>query len=162
MSSSNLSQVQANIETIFSEVNDKLEDLISGYRTLVIENHDDSMHERLADFCEELEDLKHIIGDENQDISTRIESVGNIAEYIDDLLIDVSDFKKEDEAKTLANRILSVIDTVEGSIGLGGKDSSVIEDNILQNPQDENESYFMAKQAELNAIVAANPELRNS
>ena len=159
MSSSNLSQAQENMEAIFTEVNDKLENVISGYRTLFINNEDDAMRERMGDFCEELEDLRSVINDANQDVSTRIESVGNIVEYIDDLLLDVSDYKKADEAKTLANRILAVIDTVEGSIGLGGKDSSVIEDSILHTPQDKNESYFLEKQAELNAIVAANPEL---
>jgi ElaB/YqjD/DUF883 family membrane-anchored ribosome-binding protein len=162
MDSTNSAQVQTQLEAIFTEVSDKLESVISDYRTLFIKNQDDALRERIGDFCEELEDLRKKINDTNQDMNVRIDSVGNVAEYMQDLIDDVTDYKKDDDKKTLANEITNAIDGLEAMLHVGGKEKMVIEDTVLTHPETDKENYFTAKHAQLENMVASHPELKNA
>jgi hypothetical protein len=149
MSSTDASQVKANLETTFASVNEALEKLISEYRLLYIQDAHDVLRERLGDFCAELEGLRKTINDTHVDLFIRIDSVGNVAEYLDDLVTDVAEYKKEAEAHTFANAIIAITDLLR--IGYDGP--SHIEEDILLG-RDVNRNYFKTKQAELTTLAA--------
>jgi hypothetical protein len=150
MSSSDVAQVKANIETTFASVNEALEKLITQYRTLYINDPDDVLRERLGDFCSELEGLRKTINDPHVDLFVRIDSVGDVAEYLDDLVTDVTEYKKEAEAHTFANAIIAITDLLR----IGYDSPSLIQKDILEQGST-NENYFKAKQAELTTLAAS-------
>ena len=155
MASNNLGEIKANMEQIFADTAAKLEDLISQYRTLLISNDDDPLHERLFAFCSELEALKKKISNKNAALSVRIESIGNVSQYLEDFMADVADYKETSQANT----VLSVATQIEVTLDMLNPDATVIEDSTLKTPQNKNEAYFKSKQSELEKMVANHPEL---
>ena len=159
MSINNLSPAKEDLEQLFKSVNDTLELLITQYRTLYINHPDNPLRERIGDFCAELEGLRKKISDPSQPLATRIECVGNVTQYIQDLVHDVGDYKTEDTSETLANEFIHATDRLEELIGIKIDEAAAIEDVILQNPQASNTNYFSSKQAELKKILAEHPEV---
>ena len=171
MSTIDLTQTKADIEKIFSEVNTKLESLITHNTTLLMSVNGDTMHERLFAFCDELEGLRKKISNQSETLAVRMECVGDVAQYIQDMLQDVTEFKQTDEAKTASNEIMNVmtaietslsITAIETSLGIIAPDVHVIEDTIISEPQTENEAFFTSKLAAIEKIVADHPELQKT
>ncbi len=151
---------KADLEKVFSDVDVALENLISKYRDLYITDQDDPLREQLGAFFEELEGLRKKISNTKEILSDRVESVEDVAQYLEDLVDDVTEYKQENEANTVSNDIMAAIDSVESLIGVGGAESSEIEAAILENPQTQTENYFRSKKKELDEIIAANPDFR--
>ncbi|MDR3478771.1 MAG: hypothetical protein P4M14_12170 [Gammaproteobacteria bacterium] len=157
-SAANITEVKEKLETIFSHANDYLEKLIERYQQLLLKDPIDPLRERIFAFCSELMSLRNKINDKSQPLSVRIESVGNVATYIDDLAAGVGEYaKNEDEMHS--SKLIYIIDEIESSMGIDtGPELSMAETAILENPQVP-DSYFKAKKTELDAIVRQYPEL---
>ena len=159
MSSADLTTIKANIETIFAEVIQKLETVIADYRNLMLNADNDDLHEAIFAFCNELEALKHKIMDPSQPLSDRVECVGNISQYINDLQTDTANFENSKKAKTPLNEIMSGITSIETELHMITPEKNVIATGMASMPETENIKYFMAKLAELQKIVVNHPEL---
>ncbi len=153
-------EINTKIEKIFANVDKKLEEVISQYRTLLMKvKPDDPMYERLFACCDELEALRKKIHHKNETLSDRIDYVGEVSKIISDLVQDISDYKKQVEAKNISNEMMSILSAIEKTIHMIKPDSTEIEDQILKNGQEKNKHYFSMQQAELEKIIAEHPEL---
>lgn len=150
----NLNQVKENMESIFNEASDVLENIINQYRDISIGNEDDPLHEVLFTFCDEMETVKRKINDHKLKFSERIEAVGDAGQFIKDFIDDTNEVENSS-----AGKINTMIDKLESKVGLNP--DNVIENDILTIPQEQHIKYFKDKKAELEKILADNPQLMN-
>jgi hypothetical protein len=160
MSSSNIPQAQDNLDAIFIEITDKLENVITEYRSVALNNETNELRDNINDSCDELEELREIISDPDQGLSVRIQSVNNICDNIDDIILDIRDFTNGVNAPTRSAKALAALQDMGIMLGIQ-RDPAIPVPGVPTPHQygEANENYFLAKKIEIDAILAANPEL---
>jgi ElaB/YqjD/DUF883 family membrane-anchored ribosome-binding protein len=159
MSSSNIPQAQDNLEAIFTGITDKLENVLTEYRALTLDNETAELRLNINSSCDELEELKDLISDSNQGLTVRTQAVDNICDNIDDIILDIRDFINGVKAPTHSEKALTALKNL--GILFGMRDPAIPVPGVATPHQygEANENYFLAKKAEIDAILAANPEL---
>jgi hypothetical protein len=159
MSSTNIPQAQDNLEAIFTGITDKLENVITEYRSLALDHETNELRDHINDSCDELEELREIIGDSNQGLGVRIQCVNSICDNIDDIILDIRDFSYGVKAPTRSEKTIAALRNL--AIMFGMRDPEIPVPGVATHHQSENpnENYFLSKKAEIDAILAANPEL---
>jgi ElaB/YqjD/DUF883 family membrane-anchored ribosome-binding protein len=159
MSSSNIPQAQDSLEAIFAEIRDKLENVITKYRSVALQNEYEALRDKINDSCDELEELRETISDTNQGLTVRTQSVNNICDNIDDIILDIDNFLNSGKTQTRSEKVITTFNDLKILVGMRDPEIPALGVERRQPLQDNNENYFLAKKAEINAILAANPEL---